>query len=231
MQSYLIFLSDLYSYEGAAARLGQLIKLALSILNRLLMLKPANQPPCPLEHYLTSHTTGLPHQPHLIAVMASYIYHRHDPRLPTLATLLLRRLALVSLCVCFVSRGVCVCVLGVGGGMDVRVCWMKHFPHLIAVMASYLYHRHNPRLPRLVTLLLSGLASLFHILLSNIADVQEVFRGPSWIKQIWKNKRKTGSPLLGNFVIWRGKYRNALPFHIGEKSTLLEGNFAQLVVK
>ncbi|XP_072045504.1 LOW QUALITY PROTEIN: nucleoporin NUP188-like [Amphiura filiformis] len=84
------------SFDGAAERLSQLIKLSLSILNRLLLLKPANRPPCPLEHYLTSHTTGLPHQPHLIAVMASYIYHRHDPRLSTLATLLLRRLALAA---------------------------------------------------------------------------------------------------------------------------------------
>ncbi|PIK42981.1 hypothetical protein BSL78_20162 [Apostichopus japonicus] len=45
---------------------------------------------------LTAHTTGLPHQPHLVAVIAGYIYHRQDPKLPTLATLFLRRLAVVA---------------------------------------------------------------------------------------------------------------------------------------
>ncbi|XP_022109785.1 nucleoporin NUP188 homolog isoform X2 [Acanthaster planci] len=84
------------SFEGAAARLSQLIKMSLSILNRLLLLRPPSQPPCPLEQALTSHTTGLPHQPHLIGLVAGYIYHRHDPRLPTLATLLLKRVAMVA---------------------------------------------------------------------------------------------------------------------------------------
>ncbi|XP_063966754.1 nucleoporin NUP188-like [Lytechinus pictus] len=88
---------------------SQLVKLSLSILNRLLLLKPQQDPSssrssptnpspeqCPLEIALTSHSTGLPHQPHLIAVIAGYIYHRQDPRLPTLAALLLRRLAQVA---------------------------------------------------------------------------------------------------------------------------------------
>ena len=30
---------------------------------------------------------------HVVAVVAQYMYHRHDTRLPTLATLLLRRVA------------------------------------------------------------------------------------------------------------------------------------------
>ncbi|XP_038046857.1 nucleoporin NUP188-like isoform X2 [Patiria miniata] len=84
------------TFECAAERLSQLIKLSLSILNRLLLLKPPGQPPCPLVQTLTSHTTGLPHQPHLIGLIAGYIYHRHDPRLPTLATLLLKRVAMVA---------------------------------------------------------------------------------------------------------------------------------------
>ena len=88
----------------------QMVKLSLSILNRLLLLKPhqssdqkttspgATSPDqCPLELSLTSHATGLPHQPHLVAVIAGYIYHRQDPRLPTLAVLLLRRLAQVRI--------------------------------------------------------------------------------------------------------------------------------------
>ncbi|XP_072176210.1 nucleoporin NUP188-like [Diadema setosum] len=91
----------------------QLVKLSLSVLNRLLLLKPHQTgavststaavsttgpavDQCPLEMALTAHSTGLPHQPHLIAVIASYIYHQQDPRLPTLAVLLLRRLALVA---------------------------------------------------------------------------------------------------------------------------------------
>ncbi|XP_030852979.1 nucleoporin NUP188 homolog isoform X1 [Strongylocentrotus purpuratus] len=88
---------------------SQLVKLSLSILNRLLLLKPQQETgsrsgspthsapeQCPLEVALTSHSTGLPHQPHLVAVIAGYIYHRQDPRLPTLAVLLLRRLAQVA---------------------------------------------------------------------------------------------------------------------------------------
>ncbi|KAJ8038745.1 hypothetical protein HOLleu_16255 [Holothuria leucospilota] len=84
------------SMEGSALEMCQQIKLSLSVLNRLLLLKLPGQPPCPLEEALTSHTTGLPHQPHLVAVIAGYIYHRLDPKLPTLATLFLRRLAVVA---------------------------------------------------------------------------------------------------------------------------------------
>ncbi|XP_033122077.1 nucleoporin NUP188 homolog [Anneissia japonica] len=84
------------TFAGPVERLTQLIKLAFSVLNRLMIWQPANHEPSPMEQVLTSHTTGLPHQPHLVALIAGYIYHKFDPRLPTLATLLLKRLALVA---------------------------------------------------------------------------------------------------------------------------------------
>ncbi len=93
---FLWFLVPSSNFNGPAERLSKLIELSLSILNRLLLLKPRDLPPCPLEQALTSHTTGLPHQPHLIGLIAGYIYHRHNPRLPTLATLLLKRVAMVA---------------------------------------------------------------------------------------------------------------------------------------
>ncbi|XP_071948123.1 nucleoporin NUP188-like [Antedon mediterranea] len=84
------------TFSGPVERLTQLVKLAFSVLNRLLIWQPANHEPSRMEQVLTSHTTGLPHQPHLVALIAGYIYHRFDPKLPTLATLLLKRLAVVA---------------------------------------------------------------------------------------------------------------------------------------
>lgn len=49
----------------------------------------------PVEHALASQPAGQQHR-HIVVTMAQYIYHRHDPRLPTIATLLLKRLAVVS---------------------------------------------------------------------------------------------------------------------------------------
>ncbi|KAL8562821.1 hypothetical protein ACOMHN_004513 [Nucella lapillus] len=61
--------------EGGGVDLIELIQLSLSALSW--------QP------------TGRQSQ-HVVATMAQYIYHRHNPKLPTLATLLLKRLALMS---------------------------------------------------------------------------------------------------------------------------------------
>ncbi|XP_002740406.1 nucleoporin NUP188-like, partial [Saccoglossus kowalevskii] len=82
--------------NNPAQDLTQLIKLAFSVVNRLLILKPNQDIMSPLEQELTEqHRTVLQDTP-LIATIASYIYHRHDPRLPTLSTLLLKRLAMVA---------------------------------------------------------------------------------------------------------------------------------------
>ncbi len=72
----------------------QLIRLAFSVLNRLLMLRPTELPPSPVEHSLSAQPANRSNR-HVVATIAQYIYHRHDPRLPVLATLLLKRLAMV----------------------------------------------------------------------------------------------------------------------------------------
>ncbi|XP_064649346.1 nucleoporin NUP188-like isoform X2 [Lineus longissimus] len=81
--------------EGIGTELIQQIRLAFSVLNRLLLLRPANQPPSPVEHALTTQPANRL-QKHVVATIAQYIYHRHDPRLPALSTRLLKRLAMVS---------------------------------------------------------------------------------------------------------------------------------------
>ncbi|CAL1525907.1 unnamed protein product [Lymnaea stagnalis] len=81
--------------KGAGVDLVDLIEISLSLLNRLLLLKPPNVGPSPVEQALSSQPPGRQHQ-HLVAIIAQYIYHRHSNKLPTLATLLLKRLAMVS---------------------------------------------------------------------------------------------------------------------------------------
>ncbi|RUS75550.1 hypothetical protein EGW08_016675, partial [Elysia chlorotica] len=103
--------------EGAGSDLVELIEMSLSVLNRLLLLKPPSLSghPSPVEQALASSKNGpvpgsggigsIPgaaslqsagQQRHLVATVAQYIYHRHSFRLPSLATLLLKRLATVS---------------------------------------------------------------------------------------------------------------------------------------
>ena len=80
--------------EGAGIEMIQLIRMAFSVLNRLLMLRPADMPPSPVEHSLSAQPANRSNR-HVVATISQYIYHRHDPRLPVLATLLLKRLAMV----------------------------------------------------------------------------------------------------------------------------------------
>lgn len=61
------------------------------------MLREVNAPPSPVEHALSARPANYTHR-HVVAVIAQYIYHRHNPRLPALSTLLLKRLALVGVC-------------------------------------------------------------------------------------------------------------------------------------
>ena len=82
--------------EGLGVEVIQLIRLALSVLNRLLLLRPRDAPASPVEHALSAKPANYTHR-HVVAVIAQYIYHRHDARLPTLATLLLKRLAMVNI--------------------------------------------------------------------------------------------------------------------------------------
>ncbi|XP_062929559.1 nucleoporin NUP188 [Mobula hypostoma] len=79
--------------EGSGQTLTQTVKLAFSITNNVIKLKPSSEVISPLEQALTQHGT---HGNNLIAVLAKYIYHRHDPALPRLAIQLLKRLAMVA---------------------------------------------------------------------------------------------------------------------------------------
>ncbi|XP_041368362.1 nucleoporin NUP188-like [Gigantopelta aegis] len=81
--------------EGGGIELIQLIMMSFSVLNHLLLLRAPDLPLSPTERALSSQPAGRQHQ-HIVATIAQYIYHRHKPRLPTLATVLLGRLALVS---------------------------------------------------------------------------------------------------------------------------------------
>ncbi|XP_048580591.1 nucleoporin NUP188 isoform X2 [Nematostella vectensis] len=85
----------------------QLIKLAFSVLSKLLNRKHKNEEISPLEQALSTQviqqlkdprnpTPSSPGQSQLVTVISSYIYHRMDSKLPTLATLLLKRLCLVA---------------------------------------------------------------------------------------------------------------------------------------
>ncbi|XP_070614706.1 nucleoporin NUP188 [Erythrolamprus reginae] len=79
--------------ESQGQLLIQTVKLAFSITNNVIRLKPPSSVVSPLEHALTQHGA---HRNNLIAVLAKYIYHRHDPALPRLAIQLLKRLATVA---------------------------------------------------------------------------------------------------------------------------------------
>ena len=94
MEKNSIVLFACSSVEGAGVEMIQLIRMAFSVLNRLLMLRSPDMPPSPVEHSLSAQPANRSNR-HVVATIAQYIYHRHDPRLPVLATLLLKRLAMV----------------------------------------------------------------------------------------------------------------------------------------
>uniref|UniRef100_A0A672I973 Nucleoporin NUP188 n=1 Tax=Salarias fasciatus TaxID=181472 RepID=A0A672I973_SALFA len=79
--------------EGPGQILIQTVKLAFSVTNNVIRLKPPSDAASPLEQALTQHGG---HGSNLIAVLAKYIYHKHDPALPRLAIQLLKRLATVA---------------------------------------------------------------------------------------------------------------------------------------
>ncbi|XP_078502398.1 nucleoporin NUP188 isoform X2 [Lissotriton helveticus] len=79
--------------EGQGQLLIQTVKLAFSVTNNVIRLKPPSSVVSPLEQSLTQHGA---HGNNLIAVLAKYIYHKHDPALPRLAIQLLKRLATVA---------------------------------------------------------------------------------------------------------------------------------------
>ncbi|XP_011602933.2 nucleoporin NUP188 homolog [Takifugu rubripes] len=79
--------------EGPGQILIQTVKLAFSVTNNVIRLKPPSDVASPLEQALTQHGG---HGNNLIAVLAKYIYHKHDPALPRLAIQLLKRLATVA---------------------------------------------------------------------------------------------------------------------------------------
>ncbi|KAM9735655.1 nucleoporin NUP188 isoform 1-T1 [Menidia menidia] len=79
--------------EGPGQILIQTVKLAFSVTNNVIRLKPPSDAVSPLEQALTQHSG---HGNNLIVVLAKYIYHKHDPALPRLAIQLLKRLATVA---------------------------------------------------------------------------------------------------------------------------------------
>ncbi|XP_029300553.1 LOW QUALITY PROTEIN: nucleoporin NUP188 homolog [Cottoperca gobio] len=79
--------------EGPGQILIQTVKLAFSVTNNVIRLKPPSDVVSPLEQALTQHGG---HGNNLIVVLAKYIYHKHDPALPRLAIQLLKRLAAVA---------------------------------------------------------------------------------------------------------------------------------------
>lgn len=88
--------------EGPGFILIQTVKLAFSITNNIIRLKPPSDVVSPLEQALTQHGG---HGNNLIVVLAKYIYHKHDPALPRLAIQLLKRLATVRTSVVFITGG------------------------------------------------------------------------------------------------------------------------------
>uniref|UniRef100_A0A3B3ZM43 Nucleoporin NUP188 n=1 Tax=Periophthalmus magnuspinnatus TaxID=409849 RepID=A0A3B3ZM43_9GOBI len=79
--------------EGPGQILIQTVKLAFSVTNNVIRLKPPSDVASPLEQALTQHGG---HGHNLVVVLAKYIYHKHDPALPRLAIQLLKRLATVA---------------------------------------------------------------------------------------------------------------------------------------
>uniref|UniRef100_A0A452SQ86 Nucleoporin 188 n=1 Tax=Ursus americanus TaxID=9643 RepID=A0A452SQ86_URSAM len=82
--------SDGAEGQGQGQLLIKTVKLAFSVTNNVIRLKPPSNVVSPLEQALTQHGA---HGNNLIAVLAKYIYHKHDPALPRLAIQLLKRLA------------------------------------------------------------------------------------------------------------------------------------------
>ncbi|XP_062815966.1 nucleoporin NUP188 isoform X1 [Anolis carolinensis] len=79
--------------QGQGQLLIQTVKLAASVTNNVIRLKAPSSVVSPLEQALTQHGA---HRSNLIAVLAKYIYHKHDPALPRLAIQLLKRLSTVA---------------------------------------------------------------------------------------------------------------------------------------
>uniref|UniRef100_A0A8C4LH48 Nucleoporin NUP188 n=1 Tax=Equus asinus asinus TaxID=83772 RepID=A0A8C4LH48_EQUAS len=79
--------------QGQGQLLIKTVKLAFSVTNNVIRLKPPSNVVSPLEQALTQHGA---HGNNLIAILAKYIYHKHDPALPRLAIQLLKRLATVA---------------------------------------------------------------------------------------------------------------------------------------
>ncbi|KAK2190359.1 hypothetical protein NP493_83g05030 [Ridgeia piscesae] len=80
--------------EQALASQHRHFSQAFSVLNRLLLLRPPSSAPSPVEHILSVQPANEASR-HVAATIAQYIFHRHNPHLPTLTTLLLKRLAQV----------------------------------------------------------------------------------------------------------------------------------------
>ncbi|GAB1597640.1 nucleoporin NUP188 homolog [Argonauta hians] len=84
-----------WSVESKDNHLIDLIQMSFSVLNRLLLLKPPDLPVSPVERALSLPAASQQEQ-HIVLTVAQYIFHQHSPKLPTMAILLLKRLAVVS---------------------------------------------------------------------------------------------------------------------------------------
>lgn len=113
-----VCLSSSCGSEGPGQVMIQTVKLAFSVTNNVIRLKPPSDAVSPLEQALTQHGG---HGNNLIVVLAKYIYHKHDPALPRLAIQLLKRLATVRLplqCIDLVPDGLSA-LLNVGVKLQV----------------------------------------------------------------------------------------------------------------
>ena len=72
--------------EGSGIELIELTCLALTVLRRLLELSPQGALSSPIAASLTARPAGRSDR-HLVTTLAQYIYHRHNPLLPSLAQL------------------------------------------------------------------------------------------------------------------------------------------------
>uniref|UniRef100_T1IY66 EF-hand domain-containing protein n=1 Tax=Strigamia maritima TaxID=126957 RepID=T1IY66_STRMM len=83
-------------FASSSMDLIELVRLALSVFNRLLLLKPClnleSKDSSPIERILCSPPSNRA-EPHIVLTVAYYGFHRFDPRLATLAIRLLRRFA------------------------------------------------------------------------------------------------------------------------------------------
>lgn len=80
--------------EGFGIELIALLRLALSVMNQLLMSWPEGTSTSPVAQMLSSRPAHGAER-HIVATVSHYIYHRHNPDLPSQATLLLKHLALL----------------------------------------------------------------------------------------------------------------------------------------